>query len=130
MASVSLSTARSALSAAFHDLPKLARELEKPKPKKAARVALDAPRPVVWSLALDEIQATGVDLRPRLPFNGPRDFTGPKRVSPRAAAPLSTILQPMALDPLTVADDPDFLRKIANEPNVPDPVRTGLAQLY
>ena len=28
----------------------------------------------------------------------------------------------MALDPLTVADDPDFLVKIANEPNVPDPV--------
>ena len=130
VASVSLRTARSTLKKAFHDLPKLARELEKPKPKKAARVALDAPQPVVWSLALDEIQATGFDLRPRLPFNGPRDFTGPQRVSPRAATPLSTILQPMGLDPLTVADDPDFLRKIANEPNVPDSVRTGLAELY
>ena len=127
---VSLSKARSTLSAAFHDLPKLARELEKPKPKKAARAALDAPRPVTWSLALDEIQATGVDLRPRLPFKSPRDFTGPKRVAPSAAAPLSKILQPIALDPLTVADDPDFLLKIANEPNVPDPVRTGLAKLY
>ena len=131
VASVSLSAARSALRAAFRDLPKLARELEKPKPKKAARAALDAPQPVVWSLALDEIQATGVDLRPRLPFNGPRDFTGPQaRLAARRRAPLSTILQPIALDPLTVADDPDFLRKIANEPNVPDPVRTGLAQLY
>jgi 5-methylthioadenosine/S-adenosylhomocysteine deaminase len=128
---VSLSTARSALRAALRDLPKLARDLEKPKPKKAARAALDAPQPVVWSLALDEIQATGVDLRPRLPFNGPRDFTGPKRLAPgTAAAPLSTILQPVALDPLTVADDPDFLLKIANEPNVPGPVRAGLAQLY
>ena len=131
VASVSLSAARRALRAAFRDLPKLARELEKPKPKKAARAALDASRPVVWSLALDEIQATGVDLRPRLPFNGPRDFTGPKRVSPSAAAaPLSKILQPIVLDPLTVADDPDFLLKIADEPNVPDPVRAGLAQLY
>jgi 5-methylthioadenosine/S-adenosylhomocysteine deaminase len=128
---VSLSTARSALHAAFRDLPKLARELEKPPPKKAARAALDASRPVVWSLALDEIQATGVDQRPRLPFNGPRDFTGPKRVSPSAAAaPLSKILGAIALDPLTVADDPDFLLKIADEPNVPDPVRAGLAQLY
>ena len=53
---------------------------------KAMRAALDAPEPVVWSLALDEIQATGVDLRPRLPFNGPRDFTGPDRVSLRAAS--------------------------------------------
>ena len=128
---VSLSTARSTLRAAFRDLPKLARELEKPAPKKAARAALDASRPVVWSLALDEIQSTGVDQRPRLPFNGPRDFTGPKRVSPgAAAAPLSKILGPIVLDPLTVADDPDFLRKIAKEPNVPDPVRSGLAQLY
>ena len=127
---VSLSRARSALRVAFHDLPKLARELENPKPKKVTRAALDAPEPVVWSLALDEIQDTGVDLRPRLPLNGPRDFTGPKRVAPSAAAPLSKILQPIALDPLTVADDPEFLLKIANEPNVPDPVRTGLAQLY
>ena len=131
MANVSLSAARSALRAAFRDLPKLARELEKPKPKKATRAALDAPEPVVWSLALDEIQATGVDQRPRLPFNGPRDFTGPKRVSLRAAAaPLSTILEPITLDPLTVADDPNFLRRSRMQPNVPDPVRTGLAQLY
>ena len=131
VANVSLSAARSALRAAFRDLPKLARELEKPKPKKAMRAALDAPEPVVWSLALDEIQDTGVDLRPRLPFNGPRDFTGPKRVSlSAAAAPLSTILKPIALDPLTVADDHNFLSEIAKQPNVPDPVRTGLAQLY
>jgi cytosine/adenosine deaminase-related metal-dependent hydrolase len=129
--SVSLSAARRALRAAFRDLPKLARELEKPKPKKALQAALDAARPVIWSLALDEIRATGVDQRPRLPFNGPRDFTGPKRVSTSAsAAPLSKILGPIALDPLTVADDPDFLSKIADEPNVPDPVRAGLAQLY
>jgi hypothetical protein len=85
----------------------------------------------VWSLALDEIRATGADLRPRLPFNGPRGYTGPKRVSLKvAAALLSTILKPIVLDPLTVADDHNFLLEIAKQPNVPDPVRTGLAQLY
>jgi 5-methylthioadenosine/S-adenosylhomocysteine deaminase len=126
-----LSAAQSTLRTALRDLPKLARELEKPKPKKTTRAALDAPEPVVWSLALDEIQPTGIDLRPRLPFNGPRDFTGPDLVSLRAvAAPLSTILEPIALDPLTVADDPNFLTAIAHQPNVPDPIRTGLAQLY
>ncbi len=130
VANVSLSKARSALRKAFHDLPKLARELEKPKSQKARRAALDAPEPVVWSLALDEIQYTGVDQRPRLPLNGPRDFTGPRLVTTRAAAPLSTILQSIALDPLTVADDPSFLTAIANQPNVPDPIRAGLAQLY
>ena len=131
VAGVSLSAARSTLRAAFRDLPKLARELEKPKPVKAARAALDAPEPVVWSLALDEVQATGVELRPRLPFNDPNDFTGPERASVRAAsAPLSTILKPIELDPLTVADDPNFLSDIANQPNVPEPIRTGLANLF
>src|SRR4029077_10141445 len=118
VASVSLSAARSTLRAALHHLPKLARELERPKLMKARQAALDAPEPVVWSLALDEIQDTGIDFRPRLPFSGPRDFTGPNRVSVRAAAaPLSTILQPVALDPLTVADDPNFLSEIAKQPN-------------
>jgi hypothetical protein len=38
-------------------------KLETLKPVKAARAALDATEPVVWTLALDEILATGVDLR-------------------------------------------------------------------
>lgn len=64
-------------------------------------------------------------------FNGPRDFTGPKRVSSRATAvPLSQLLQPIALDPLTVADDANFLSEIATQPNMPEPIRTGLAKLY
>jgi hypothetical protein len=89
----------------------------------------------VWSLALDEIRDTGVDLRPRLPFDGPRDFTGPERVSRRAAmairsTPLSQILGPIELDPLTVADDHDFLSFVERQPNVPEPVRLGLRELY
>ena len=74
-----MSAAKTALREAFRDLPELARELEAPKPKSVKRGALDAPEPVVWSLALDEIRDTGVELRPRLPFNGPLDFTGPER---------------------------------------------------
>jgi hypothetical protein len=73
----------------------------------------------------------GPELRPRLPFNAPNDFTGPERASVRAAsAPLSTILKPIELDPLTVADDPNFLSDIANQPNVPEPIRAGLANLF
>jgi cytosine/adenosine deaminase-related metal-dependent hydrolase len=131
VAKLSLSAARSALREALLNLPKLARELERPKPKQTRRLALDAPEPVVWTLALDEILDTGTDVRPRLPLNGPRDFTGPKRVSQRAAAvPLSQLLKPIALDPLTVADDPNFLIEIANQPNLPDPIRSNLATLY
>lgn len=133
VAQVSLGAAKQALRAAFADIAGLARELERPRPARALQKALDAPRPVVWSLALDEIQDTGVDLRPRLPFNGPKDFTGPERVSSlrAAAAPrLSSILQPIGLDPLTVADDPQYLKKIALQPNVPDAIKAGLAQMY
>jgi 5-methylthioadenosine/S-adenosylhomocysteine deaminase len=89
----------------------------------------------VWSLALDEIQDTGADLRPRLPLSAPRDFTGPERAPrgaalARAAAPLSTILKPIRLDPLTVADDADFLDRIEEQRNVPEEIRRGLRQLY
>jgi 5-methylthioadenosine/S-adenosylhomocysteine deaminase len=131
VAAVSISAAKTALRKAFRDLPKLARELEAPRPMSVVRDALDAPEPLVWSLALDEIRETGVELRPRLPFNGPRDFTGPERTSLRAAsATLSSILKPITLDPLTVADDPNFLIEIANQPNVPESVRNGLSGLY
>ncbi len=129
VANLSLSQAKSALTKAFRDLPKLARELENPKPKQAPR-ALDVPQPVVWTLALDEIQPTGVSQRPQLPFDGPRDFTGPDLFAARASVPLSTILQPIKLDPLTVADDPNYLPIIAAQPNVPEAIRAGLAKLY
>ena len=85
---------------------------------------------MVWSLALDEIQSTGVVQRTRLPFEGPRDFTGPELFAARAAAPLSALLQSIELDPLTVADDSNFLAQIAEQPNLPEAVRTGLAKLY
>jgi 5-methylthioadenosine/S-adenosylhomocysteine deaminase len=130
VATVSLGQARNVLRTALRRIPALARELERPKTKSTTRSALDEPQPVVWSLALDEIQDTGVELRPRLPLDGPRDFTGPDLGAPRAAALLSTILQPIVLDPLTVADDPNFLTRIAQQPNVPEAVRNGLAALY
>lgn len=131
VSTLSLAAAQAQLRTALRTLPKLALELEQPKPAKARARTLDGPEPVVWSLSLDEIQSTAVDLRPRLPLNGPRDFTGPDRVATRAASmPLSALLKPIELDPLTVADDPDFLKRIAAQPNVPDAVRKGLSTLY
>ncbi|NML14954.1 amidohydrolase family protein [Azohydromonas sp. G-1-1-14] len=129
VAQVSLAEARRQLRAALHDLPRLARELEQ-APVRRATLALDAPEPVVWSLALDEIRPTGSELRPRLPFEAPDDFTGPQTALRAAAAPLSTVLAPVRLDPLTVADDPDYLARIAAQPNVPVPIRSGLAAFY
>ncbi len=131
VAQVSLQTAIATLREAFLDIKKLAREAE--KPKKVMRQALDAAAAPTWSLALDEIRDTAVDLRPRLPLRGPRDFTGPERVSQRptvTAGLLSDLLEPIKLDPLTVADDADFLTRIEAQPNVPGPVKQGLRDLY
>ncbi|SAL56768.1 S-triazine hydrolase [Caballeronia terrestris] len=133
VAKVSLGAATKALKRAFKQLPKLAKEIEsgKPAPANARLAAMDAPKPVVWTLALDEIQSTGMDQRPRLPYDGLEDFTGPNLQPAAFAGPaLSTVLGPIELDPLTVADDPNFLKRIAAEPNVPDVIRKGLAALY
>ena len=131
VAQVTLKTATTKLRKAFKDLKALARDIEKPKAKRAALRAADAPRPIVWTLALDEITDTGVDQRPRLPFDGPRDFTGPELLAASVKSPpLSTILGPIELDPLTVVDDPNYLNRIGSEPNVPAPIRAGLGQLY
>ena len=83
VAALPLSKATTQLSDALLNIAKLAKEAEKPKPAAAKKLALDAQAHPVWSLALDEIQDRGEDLRPRLPFNGPRDFTGPKRLRSR-----------------------------------------------
>ena len=106
---------------------------KKPRTPSSDVAPLDTPAAPAWSLALDEIcTSCGVELAPRLPFNGPGDFTGPER-APRAlakaAAPLSTILKPVVLDPLTVADDSQFLERVAAQPNVPAPLRKALREL-
>jgi hypothetical protein len=116
---------------ALRDVAKLALEIETsggPRP----RVVLDAPVEPVWTLALDEI-SVGVDFSPRLPFDGPGDFTGPNRfprVEAKDAPALSTILRPIELDPLTVADDANFLQAIEAQPNVPEAIRRALRELY
>mgnify|MGYP003380834344 FL=1 len=114
--------------AALKDIAKLAKATEQPQ-RAPARRLLDAQQEPTWTLALDEICSCGVELAPRLPYNGPQDFTGPDRApSLRAAsAPLSQILKPIDLDPLTVADDPHFLDRIEKQPNVPDKVRNVLS---
>jgi hypothetical protein len=126
---VSLGDATQKLKDALLNIAKLAKTIEKAKPATAARAALDAPVRPVWTLALDEIQDRGEDVRPRLPFNGPRDFTGPERMA-APQKPLSEVLGPIHLDPLTVADDPGFLERVEAQPNVPDPVRKGIRDLY
>jgi hypothetical protein len=133
VAPVSLTAATDTLRESFNEIVSLARETERAVARAPARKPLDADAPPAWSLALDEICTCGVEMAPRLPFNGPRDFTGPRRapvVPAKAASPLSQILQPIRLDPITVADDDRFLEITAQQPNVSQPIREGLADLY
>lgn len=130
VATVSLSKAKSELQQALKNIRDLAAQAEQPQPRSRIE-ALDRPREPVWTLALDEIQATGIDIRPRLPFAGPGDFTGPVSALTRAVSlPLSQLLGPIDLDPLTVADDSNFLREIEQQPNLPESIRRGLRALY
>jgi cytosine/adenosine deaminase-related metal-dependent hydrolase len=78
-------------------------------------------------LALDEFESTGFTQRPHLPLDGLR--TGPlDRLA--ASAPISSLLGPMSLDALTVADDPSFLDSVAGEKNLKPWLPAGLKQLY
>jgi hypothetical protein len=56
--------------------------------------------------------------------------TGPTDKPQTAAPPISSILSPIKLDPLTVADDHAFLDRVAAQINLPDYIPPGLRQLY
>ena len=123
---VSLRQAKIVLKGALARLPQLALELEQPK---LIVRALGEPEPIVWQLALDELHDTGVDLRPRLPLPETQEITGPQRLQTRAITPLSQIVTPLVLDPLTVADDPDFIKTLSAQKNLPDLIKQALATL-
>ena len=124
---ISLAEARDRLADALSRLPQLARDLEQPGPLPGLAEATERP---TWFLALDELQQTGFELRPRLPLAGRRASTGPSLEQAFAAIPLSDILEPLTLDPISVADDADFLDRITAERNLPAFVPAGLRELY
>lgn len=78
-------------------------------------------------LALDEFEQTDFTQRPHLMLAGKP--TGPREL-PGAAAPISSLLSPVELDPLTVADDRDFLGRVAAEINLPEHFARDLKKLY
>lgn len=111
--SMKLADARDALADAMKNLPKVAKEVAKPK----AMSALALRSTPTWTLALDEIEDTGVEIRPHLLATGMSVQDQP--VNP-------TTLKPVKLDPLTVADDSDFFEIIAKEPNLPEALKSAL----
>jgi cytosine/adenosine deaminase-related metal-dependent hydrolase len=131
VAGITLAKARATLADSLKRLPKLARDLENSRtgPFRSTERRLTGAEPPTWFLALDEIEPTGVELRPRLPGAGGR-ASGPTLAVAKAGQPLSSLVGPMTLDPLTVVDDDDFLDKVEAQTVLPDFVKTKLRGMY
>lgn len=122
---LTLKAARARLQDGLHRLPELADALEHPKPG-----VLGAGATPEWELLLDHEEPPGIALRPHLP-NGPfGTLTAEMPGVLAAAAPLSQILEPLELDPLTVADDDTFVNRLSAQPNLPDSIKHGLRALF
>jgi 5-methylthioadenosine/S-adenosylhomocysteine deaminase len=126
---ITLAQAKQELEEALQDLKKLAEKAD--QAGDPLHALLTAPtQEVRWGLALDELQPTGLELRPRVPLPGQTTPTGPSLVTAAPAKPLSQILGPLKLDRPTVADDESWLDTIDQQPNLPDWLAPGLRQLY
>lgn len=125
---LSLSEATDRLQDAMGSLPTLAKELESPSPVRAAQLA--AGNEVQWMLLLDHEEPAGLDQRPHLP--GPDGLPTAELAFDvaLAARPLSQLLEPIELDPITVTDDGSFLQNVAEQMNLPASIKEGLPELY
>jgi 5-methylthioadenosine/S-adenosylhomocysteine deaminase len=103
-------------------LPELAKNLEQPGPKEIRATA--EPQ---WFLLLEHDEPEGVALRPHLPLDGMETARLQIR---ELMAPLSEVLVPLDLDPLTVTDDRTYLDRLANQPNLIEYVKNNLPSLY
>ncbi len=123
---ISLSDATEALQEALKKLPRLAKDLEKPRPVAAVGGRRREPQ---WQLALDEIDETaGAGVRARLPL-GTRTV-GARALAGAGSKKLSEIVEPLKIDALTVASDGEFLDKIAAQRNPPAWLKNDLPTLY
>jgi 5-methylthioadenosine/S-adenosylhomocysteine deaminase len=122
-----LREAKDRLREGLSSLPELARRLEEAAP---AAVAEAAPQ---WSLVLDHEEPPGVAIRHHLPLSPAEEPTAPRLAEIAAQAaqpPLSQVLEPLALDALTVADDETFLDRLDRQRNLPDYLKAELPALF
>lgn len=110
-------------------LPELARALEEAAGVTSAALggtrgvepatALGIPRAGQrWVIELQEEEADATTVRPGL---GAEPGLLPLG-APRTAEPLSELLEPLTLDPLTVVDDPGYRRRLRGQGNLPESV--------
>jgi 5-methylthioadenosine/S-adenosylhomocysteine deaminase len=128
---LTLSAAGDRLTRALRGLPALARRAERPRP--ISPMAMARAGANTWRLALDEILDTGVELRANLPVRVP----GGRTLRAAAMRPvfaetkkLSATVMPLAIDALSVVDDPGYLDALDTQKNVPDTIKEGLRDLW
>ena len=127
---LSLSDAREQLADGMRRLPELAAQMDDPGAMAMLGTA-SATEPGSWFLELDHEPALGFSPRPQLPFEG--TATGLFPLFPDlllGAEPLSQVVAPLELDPLTVVDDGEFFDRLAAAPNLPEFVVRELPPLY
>lgn len=116
VAGLKLAAAIGRLTDGLKRLKSLAADLERPRSLAAA-----AARAPEWTLVLDHEEPPGESIRPR--FAAAREPGPVTRLSVQTAAaaavPLSQILGPLSLDAITVADDPDYRRRLRAQKNLP-----------
>lgn len=124
---LTLGKAKNLLAEGMQKLPELAANLE----SAAAGLAAGAGEvsEIQWTLVLDHDEMEGEAQRHHLPYGADGLPTGDITVM-AAAEPLSTVVSPIRLDPLTVVDDDEFLTQLANQKNLPDYIKTGLPNWY
>jgi cytosine/adenosine deaminase-related metal-dependent hydrolase len=124
---LSLGEARDRLIDGMRRLPELARRMDDGSIAGALLGATSATEPGSWFLELDHEPMPGFSARPHLPFAGAPTGIYPEVV---LGAPLSDILEPMELDPLTVVDDSAYWARLADSPNLPEYLLAELPPLY
>ena len=122
---LSLAQARARLTDALAHLPELALAQEHARSHRLLAAPDDPHR---LELVLDELGDTNYEQRPRLPYDG--QLTGPELLVAAPRPPLSGILTPLKLDPLTVADDPGWLDSIEGQTNLPPFLKGGLRGMF
>jgi cytosine/adenosine deaminase-related metal-dependent hydrolase len=80
-----------------------------------------------WFLVLDHNEEEGQDLRPHISIDGEPTMVSEKGFI-KAVSPKE--LEPIELDPLTVADDKNYFRKIKAQRNLPEVYKKRLASFY
>jgi cytosine/adenosine deaminase-related metal-dependent hydrolase len=136
-----LSEAETRLTEGLRDLPELAKRLENPITASLALGSTDPTEEGIWFLELDHDELDHMSDRPALGglslLAGDGDGTGPPGWpgglpvwALAASEPLSEILVPVALDPLTVVDDEGYFARLAAVPHLPDHVARELPRFY